>query len=409
MQEIEEWLYSRVGLNFRKGLERVQQARLLLDEPDEAYPIIHVTGTNGKGSTIAFLQSLLTAHGQKVGTFTSPHMVSIHDRICIDGEPISDEDFIRLARRVEEMEVILQQSQDCLSFFEILTLMALLYFKEQQVDVVLLEVGIGGLLDTTNIVTGELALITSVGLDHQETLGNSVEEIARQKAGIFKAGKQALIGPLPSEALAVCQQVAQDLSTDLQIYGRDFQLIDGIFSAENQRISIPALGLRGTHQEENAALALAVFLTFMESHSLPIHVEKVQSALRETRWAGRLEYFETNIYLDGAHNVAALERVAQVISTYPQEQVTLLFGALRRKEYRPMIDYLQKTFPKASLSVTTFAEDGALQAEDVEKLPFVPSYSAFIEEFRRTRDEQQVLFILGSLHFISEVRSFLLF
>ena len=164
MNKIEQWMNSRIGLNFRSGLDRMEQAVSLLGRPDKAYPILHVTGTNGKGSTIAFLRQLLMAHEKKVGTFTSPHMISIHDRICIGDQPISDEDFTRIGQEVQQMEQTLLQTQDQLSYFEIICLMALLYFKEQGVDVVLLEVGIGGLLDTTNVVTGEIAVITSIGL-----------------------------------------------------------------------------------------------------------------------------------------------------------------------------------------------------------------------------------------------------
>ena len=171
MFEVEEWLHSRIGLNFRSGLNRMQQAVDLLGNPEKSYPIIHVTGTNGKGSTIAFMRELFMGHGKKVATFTSPHIVSINDRICIGGQPIADADFIRLANQVKEMEKTLLETHDQLSFFELLTLIAFLYFREQEVDLVLLEVGIGGLLDTTNVVTGEIAVITSIGLDHQENSG----------------------------------------------------------------------------------------------------------------------------------------------------------------------------------------------------------------------------------------------
>ena len=140
MNKIEQWMNSRIGLNFRSGLDRMEQAVSLLGRPDKAYPILHVTGTNGKGSTIAFLRQLLMAHGKKVGTFTSPHMISIHDRICIGDQPISDEDFTRIGQEVQQMEQTLLQTQDQLSYFEIICLMALLYFKEQAVDVVLLVI-----------------------------------------------------------------------------------------------------------------------------------------------------------------------------------------------------------------------------------------------------------------------------
>lgn len=168
------------------------------------------------------MSQLFAEHKKKVGTFTSPHMVSVHDRICINQKPISDEDFTRLGRQVQEMERQLRQTHDPLSYFEILTLIALLYFEEEQVDVALIEVGIGGLLDATNVVIGDVAVVTSVGLEHQETLGNSIVAIAEQKAGIFKEKKVAVIGPLTEEARRVCELCAKKLDVVLYEYGRVF-------------------------------------------------------------------------------------------------------------------------------------------------------------------------------------------
>ena len=253
MFEVEEWLHSRIGLNFRSGLDRMQHAVGLLGNPEKSYPIIHVTGTNGKGSTIAFMRELFMSHGKKVGTFTSPHIVSIHDRICLNGQPISDADFIRLADQVKEMEQILLKTHDQLSFFELLTLIALLYFREQEVDLVLLEVGIGGVLDTTNVVTGEIAVITSIGLDHQETLGDNLASIAEQKAGIFKAGRKAVIAKLSSEAQLVCQKTAENKDVELYQAGHDFSMLNGNFSSSLLNLSQLKIGLEGAYQQENAA------------------------------------------------------------------------------------------------------------------------------------------------------------
>ena len=256
MEKIENWLDSRIGLNFRTGLGRMEQAIRLLGHPEKAYPTIHVTGTNGKGSTVAFLQNLFDQHQKKVGTFTSPHMETVHDRICLNGQPISESDFSRLGEQVRKMEQNALLPQDQLSYFEIISLMAFLYFKEQEVDLALIEVGIGGLLDTTNVVTGELAVITSVGLDHQETLGDTLEAVASQKAGIFKAGKPAIIGPLALEAKRVCQLEAEEKNCPLLAYGADFHLVEGIFQDQKHRFEHLTLGLKGAYQEENAAVAL---------------------------------------------------------------------------------------------------------------------------------------------------------
>jgi len=407
MFEVEEWLHSRIGLNFRSGLGRMQQAVDLLGNPEKTYPIIHVTGTNGKGSTIAFMRELFVAHGKKVGTFTSPHIISIHDRICINGQAIADADFIRLAEQVKEMEKTLLETHDQLSFFELLILIAFLYFREQEVDLVLLEVGIGGLLDTTNVVTGEIAVITSIGLDHQETLGDSLEEIAEQKAGIFKVGKKAVIAKLAPEAEFVCQKRARELDVDLYQAGQDFTLKTGNFSSNLASFSQLEIGLEGVYQQENAALALETFLLFMASRGEGVEEELVRQAFKETRWAGRLERIHPHIYLDGAHNLPALTRLVEFIQGKIQQgyQVRILFGALKRKDYQGMLGYLSEQLPQVELKVTGFDYQGSLDEKDVAGYDLIPSYGDFISEFEEKANNQNLLFVTGSLYFISEVRA----
>ena len=410
MIEVEKWLHSRIGLNFRSGLGRMQRAVDLLGNPEQTYPIIHVTGTNGKGSTIAFMRELFVAHGKTVGTFTSPHIVSIHDRICINGEPISDTDFIRLADKVKAMEQRLLETHDQLSFFELLTLIALLYFKEQKVDLVLLEVGIGGLLDTTNVVTGEIAIITSIGLDHQETLGDSLTAIAEQKAGIFKPGKSAVITNLASEAQLVCQRTATDLGVSLYQANKDFSFQNGNFSSSLADLSRLKLGLEGTYQEENAALALQAFLLFMAQRDEKVDQEAVRAALQATKWAGRLEAVTEYIYLDGAHNLPALERLVEFIQEKIQQgyQPQILFGALKRKDYSGMLTYLTEHLPDVALYVTSFDYQGSLEEQDFGDYRSIASYRDFIDNFESSAGEQDLLFVTGSLYFISEVRACLM-
>ena len=410
MIEVEKRLHSRIGLNFRSGLGRMQRAVDLLGNPEQTYPIIHVTGTNGKGSTIAFMRELFISHGKKVGTFTSPHIVSIHDRICINGEPISDTDFIRLADQVIVMEQRLLETHDQLSFFELLTLIDLLYFKEQEVDLVLLEVGIGGLLDTTNVVTGEIAIITSIGLDHQETLGDSLVAIAEQKAGIFKPGKSAVITNLASEAQLVCQRTATDLGVSLYQANKDFSFQNGNFSSSLADFNHLILGLEGAYQEENAALALQAFLLFMAQRNEKVDQEAVRAALQATKWAGRLEAVTEHIYLDGAHNLPALERLVEFIQEKIQQgyQPHILFGALKRKDYSGMLTYLTEHLSDVALYVTSFDYQGSLEEQDFGDYTSIASYRDFIDNFESSAGEQDLLFVTGSLYFISEVRACLM-
>lgn len=410
MFEVEEWLHSRIGLNFRSGLGRMQRAVNLLGNPEQTYPIIHVTGTNGKGSTIAFMRELFVSHGKKVGTFTSPHIVSIHDRICINGQSISDADFIRLANQVKKMEQRLLETHGQLSFFELLTVIALLYFKEQEVDLVLLEVGIGGLLDTTNVVTGEISLITSIGRDHQETLGNSLEEIAEQKAGIFKPGKSAVISNLTPEAQIVCQRTANDLDVTLYQADRDFSFKSGHFSSSLVDLNQLKLGLEGAYQEENAALALQAFLLFMNQRGEVVNQEAIRRALKTTNWAGRLEAITEHIYLDGAHNLPALERLVEFIQEKIQQgyHPQILFGALKRKDYSGMLTYLTDYLPDTALYVTSFDYQDSLDDQDLSDYHRVSSYRDFIDDFEASAGEKNLLFVTGSLYFISEVRAYLI-
>ena len=410
MFEVEKWLHSRIGLNFRSGLGRMQRAVDLLGNSEQTYPFIHVTGTNGKGSTIAFMRELFVAHGKTVGTFTSPHIVSIHDRICINGEPISDEDFIRLADQVKAMEQRLLETHDQLSFFELLTLIALLYFKEQKVDLVLLEVGIGGLLDTTNVVTGEIAIITSIGLDHQETLGDSLVAIAEQKAGIFKPGNSAVIANLAPEAQLVCKKTATNLGVSLYQANKDFSFRNGNFYSSLADFNHLILGLEGAYQEENAALALQAFLLFMAQRDEKVDQEAVRAALQATKWAGRLEAVTEHIYLDGAHNLPALERLVEFIQEKIQQgyQPQILFGALKRKDYSGMLSYLTEHLPDADLYVTSFDYQGSLEEQDLSGYRIVSSYQEFIDTFEASAGEKDLLFVTGSLYFISEIRACLM-
>lgn len=408
MNQIEEWMNSRIGLNFRSGLGRMQQAVKLLGAPHEAVPMIHVTGTNGKGSTIAFMRQLFQQHGLKVGTFTSPHIVSMHDRICINGQPISEQDLIRLGQSIQAMESQLLETHDQLSYFEIITLLAFLYFHEQKVDLALIEVGIGGLLDTTNVITGEVAVITSVGLDHQETLGGSLEAIARQKAGIFKAGKPAVIGPLAKEAEQVCIEKAQAIGCPLARYGEDFQLVKGVFQDAQHRFDSLKIGLNGAYQEENAAVALEAFLLFMEQRGLAVDENGVREALQATSWPGRLENFDQGVYLDGAHNPHAIHRLVEYAHTFSDKRVKILFGALKRKDYQGMLEIFASDLPEADLTVTTFAYGEVVQEADGLGYPYVADFRDYLQDFYSRQDDQEVLFVTGSLYFISEVRAYLL-
>ncbi|MGU7930512.1 bifunctional folylpolyglutamate synthase/dihydrofolate synthase [Streptococcus suis] len=400
---LENWLNTKQGQVFHYKMEKIEYALELLGNPQFAVPVIHVAGTNGKGSTIAFMRQLFQAHGMRVGSFVSPHMVSVHDRICIDSQPISDHDFQHYLQKVYDLEQEVATRYEPFRYFEVMVLIMFLYFKDQQPDLALVEVGIGGLLDTTNVVAPALSVITSIGMDHQDLLGSTLREIAEQKAGIIKENVPVVLGPLSPETTAICRHIAQDNQAPVYQFGQEFTYKAGQFSNADLELSELVLGLAGQHQEENAAVALQTFLLYMASSQQAISPQLIQQALAQTSWPGRLELVvqEPKIYLDGAHNVPAIERLIEFIQEQ-EEPVTILFSALRRKDFQEMLELLEEKLPHTALVLTSFAYDGALSEENRQGRDYVENYQQFIEDWQSS--EQGMLIVTGSLYFISEVR-----
>ncbi|MGQ7367375.1 bifunctional folylpolyglutamate synthase/dihydrofolate synthase [Streptococcus suis] len=400
---LENWLNTKQGQVFHYKMEKIEYALELLGNPQFAVPVIHVAGTNGKGSTIAFMRQLFQAQGLRVGSFVSPHMVSVHDRICIDSQPISDPDFQHYLQKVYDLEQEVATRYEPFRYFEVMVLIMFLYFQAQQPHVALVEVGIGGLLDTTNVVAPALSVITSIGMDHQDLLGSTLGEIAEQKAGIIKENVPVVLGPLSPETTAICRQISLDKQAPVYQFGREFTYKAGQFSNTDINLSELVLGLAGHHQEENAAVALQTFLLYMASIQEATFPPLIKNALAQTSWPGRLELVaqEPTIYLDGAHNVPAIERLIEFIQVQ-EEPVTILFSALRRKDFQEMLDLLEERLPQVSLILTSFAYDGALSEENRQGRDYVENYQQFIEDWQSAG--QGILIVTGSLYFISEVR-----
>ena len=414
MQTVREWILDRMKYKRKYGLDRMRVLMSLLGNPQEDYPIIHVTGTNGKGSTIAMLSSLFVHHGQKVGAFVSPHLIDYTDRFLIDGNVMSEEDFEIVGELVRQAEVTLIDEYEPLSFFEIMTAMALVYFSRKKVEVALLEVGIGGLLDITNIVNSTISVITSIGMDHEEMLGNTLEEIAIQKTGIFKQNQEVVLGNLPTEALKVAEVVGETYNCDIHQFEREFNIEpfeEGlIFKRSDFQIHIPYLNLKGKYQLENAAVALECFLLFEKKFQLPIDSSAIQESFQTVTWPGRMEvvHHSPTVILDGAHNIHALKRFVETVKQNGEleDQQTILFSALKRKHYKEMVDYLRKELPEARLVVTTFEYTGAIEKTDYpsSEIEFVENAQQFVEKYMNKTSDQEALWITGSLYFISFMR-----
>ncbi|HZR08998.1 MAG TPA: folylpolyglutamate synthase/dihydrofolate synthase family protein [Myxococcales bacterium] len=333
---LKELLFARGNFGVKLGLERMEQACALLGSPERSAPVLHVAGTNGKGSTCAFAEAALRAKGLRTGLYTSPHLNHFCERIRIRGEPISEE---RAGGLLEELisRVPWALGDPGLTFFEIATLMAFLAFRE--VEVMVIEVGLGGRLDATNVVRPRACAVSALGLEHTRYLGPTLLHVAAEKAGIFKPGAPAVSAGQPRGAAEVLQARADALGIPLWRPGRDyrFESREGRpFCYAGPRWTVRAEpGLAGQHQRANAALACAL----LEASGLcePRHAE---AGLAAARWPGRLERFG-DVLIDGAHNPHAARALARSLPPILQGRpLHLVFGALEDKDAKAMLDAL---------------------------------------------------------------------
>lgn len=421
------WLeaYRTASPNF--GLERMERLLELRGNPHLQLPVIHIAGTNGKGSTIAHLRQLLGVRDLRVGTFTSPYLVSYNEQIAINGNAISDQDLQRLLSLYQELfaQHGTESGLQGVTEFEIVTALAYDYFVQQQVDVAIIEVGMGGLLDSTNVCQPLLTAITTVGLDHVALLGNSLEAIAQQKAGIIKPGVPLVTGRLEPEAMAVVEQKAAEKDAPLFSWSQDYQ-VEHQKSAEGESFSFSnayrakasyRTALMGLHQADNAGLAIQLCDLYCQLQSLPLLTKaEVERALLATVWPGRLERISDQplILLDGAHNPHALRSLAATLDQhYPTYRKQILFACIQTKALVDMVELLQK-IPKAAISLTAFADPRSFSKESMQVLAEQqglsykqwPDYLADYLAVERESDE--LLLITGSLYFLAQVRKSIL-
>jgi len=295
-EEARDWLYSLKNQGSTYGIERMELFAERLGNPQQSYPVIHIAGTNGKGSTAAMLESIFRAHGFKTGLSTSPHLVRQGERIQVDRKILSENKILEYTRTLKAVGEEIGRATPALhpSFFELMTGMALLRFQEEAVDVAMVEVGLGGRLDATNVVDPEVSVITSIGLDHCEILGDTHEKIAREKGGIIKPGRPVVVGVLPEQAEAVIRELCEQRSCDLTRIGDRY--------GEGME-PYPGTNLAGGYQSLNAAIALSVVDLVQQRFNLDISL--CRSALKDVHWPGRWEVSQLKhrqIIFDVSHN-----------------------------------------------------------------------------------------------------------
>ena len=405
------FIHSFKGNGRRPQLERMRWLLKQAGNPQTHFPTVHIVGTNGKGSTTSYLQNILTKSGYQVGTFTSPYITRFNERISINGTEIPDKDLISL---VAKAQVLLNDLEEHTDFgrpteFELVTLLMFLYFDLKQVDMAIIEAGIGGRLDSTNVLSPELAICTSIGFDHTETLGDSLLDIANHKAGVMRENTPILLGRVSTEVEHFFNQKSHDLQAPLAVIDREIQLLP----QDNQTIQVSydhwespnlKLPMLGQHQENNAGLAVTAAHLLAQTFS-KITDKSIQEGIEETHWPGRSEWIGNNIYLDGAHNPQGIVSLKQVLKdNFANRRVHILFAGLRRK---PLADLLEE-LKDYDITVTSFDFFEALPLDDYPKdFKRVADYRDWLAQ-AESANSDDLFVVTGSLYFISEVRNYLI-
>jgi dihydrofolate synthase/folylpolyglutamate synthase len=396
------------------GLETIKSILNDLGNPQNRFHSIHVAGTNGKGSVAAALSSILQESGYRVGLYTSPHLVRFNERICINNRQISDDAVVKSYRAVQKAHHGKRQP----TFFELTTAMAFYEFGRQAVDWTVIETGMGGRLDATNIIHPAVSIITNISMEHREYLGNSLAQITREKAGIIKRATPVVTAIRQRHAKSVIQQIAAKKSAPLYILGENFKarhLRSGGFTyygIENTWHHMRS-ALLGNYQVENAALAIAA-CELLNKNKAVISENNIRNGLIKTRWPGRLEIVSDHpmIILDGAHNLIAARKLARFLgNNLAHRPITLVVGILNDKPYKAM---LKSLLPVCSRLVITQAKiDRALdtrQLFDVVKnkisdVRMISDVAEAVAQAVATADSNEVVCIAGSLYVVGEAKA----
>ncbi|MBD2184441.1 bifunctional folylpolyglutamate synthase/dihydrofolate synthase [Planktothrix sp. FACHB-1355] len=402
--------FQHFGVNL--GLERIQQLLADLGNPDRQVPMIHVAGTNGKGSVCAYLSSVLTAAGYRVGRYISPHLISWNERICLNEKPISSQELQQLLLQVQSA---INPNAESPTQFEVITAAAWLYFAQQKVDVAVMEVGLGGRLDATNICNSPLVtVITSISREHWQVLGPTLADIAREKAGILKPGCPAVIGQLPPEAITVVKNRIQELGCPAIFPEPAIALpTPGERWAEYQGIQYP-LPLLGDFQLANSALAIAS-LQLLQQQGWQISQDAIVSGMANTKWLGRVQWTSwknQRILIDGAHNPAAAIVLRQYVDSLDTKSVTWVMGILSSKDCDDIFKALLRSCDRLFLvpvpdQSSAHPEDLATLARQIcPELALVATYPDLVSGLEAAiASDPGLLVLCGSLYLIGHFLS----
>ncbi len=340
------FIFSREFFGMKLGLENVTEFLEQLGHPQDKYKTVHIAGTNGKGSTAAMLEAIFRAQGYKTGLYTSPHLVDFRERIQVNGHKIDKQSVVEF---ISAHKKVLQKRK--LTFFEVVTALALDYFARQKIDVAVIETGLGGRLDATNVLSPNLTVTTDIDFDHTEVLGTTLKKISREKAGIIKSGKPHLIGLLPQQAMEIFERQCKKLKSPLYRLSRtDFRmqiermLVD--FKDKGLKLAEVAPALYGPHQLKNTALVLKAASIFRQN-GLYVSEKAVTEGIKNTNWPGRFQVLSRvgypTVVLDVAHNPGGVRAFVESFKIrFPNKQPAVIIGFVKGKKHRPMFDILSK-------------------------------------------------------------------
>jgi dihydrofolate synthase/folylpolyglutamate synthase len=414
------YLYGleRFGMIF--GLSNIERIVRALGNPHKDLKVVHVGGTNGKGSTAVMMASVLQESGYRVGLYTSPHILSFTERIQINGQEITEAEVAemtaRMRKQIEEAQILQR-----FTFFDFTTAMAFLYFAESGIDLAIMEVGLGGRLDSTNIVTPVVAVITNVSYEHRNVLGNSLSGIAREKAGIIKPGVPVMTGVTQQEILGQIQETCREKKAPLYLRGRDFvteKERTGVFRFRGRRWDFSGIkiNLLGDYQIDNAAMALGT-LEAMEKAGFAVTRESVYGGLEKVEWPGRLEVIQKRPYvvLDGAHNPAGAEALSEALSQgFSYKRCFLLLGIMGDKEVERIVSILaplsQETVLCQPKQDRAAPPERLLRATEAAggKGRVIPDVAKGLDTLLSVAGSDDLICVAGSFYTIGEAKAHLL-
>lgn len=418
--EVVKNIEKRIGKFKSKGNVRIKKFLEKIGSPHKSLKVIHVAGTNGKGSTVNFIKDVLK-EDYKVGSFVSPHLITYCDRIKIGDEEISQEDFAEIGEFIIAKEPEIIEDYGELNLFEFLTIMAIIYFDREKVDITVLEVGMGGRADSTNIFTSReklISIITSISMDHMEYLGNTIEEIADAKAGIITEKGLALTTNKDPKILGVINREAREKSAEIyytkdlesEILKSDLKGIDfKVKLGDWEEFSLTQIG---NYQVENALGAIYALYLLNKKGILKISTEKIRERIKTSTWKGRMEIVSKDplIILDGAHNFDGIKKLVESIENFKFKKLYLIMSILSDKEHKKMLEEISSytdevVFVNLDYKRGTSPEELKKEASDYGLSAEVMTVEDAIKHYKEKYSDGDLILITGSLYFVSEARA----